>query len=83
MYSLPNGTILDPSKNKSHPSTFSSVKFCCGLNLHLGSYRVIQSMHKKKNIADARMPECTLGSNCTEKQADPGVHSLNFTCLDY
>ena len=36
----------------------------------------------KKDIADARIPECTLGSNCMDKQADPGVRSLNFTCLD-
>ena len=34
-----------------------------------------------KDIAYARMPECMLGSNCMEKQTDPGVHSLNFTCL--
>ena len=36
LYSLPNGTILDSSKNKYRPSTFSGVKFCCGLNLDLG-----------------------------------------------
>ena len=31
---------------------------------------------KKKVIADVRIPECTLGWNCTNKQADPGVHFL-------
>ena len=84
MYSLPNGTILDSFKNKSRPSTFSGVKFYCRLNLDLG-FGVRKQSHTKythkKDIAHARMPECTLGSNCTEKQADPGVHSLNFTCL--
>ena len=85
MYSLPNGTILDSSKNKPRPCTFSGVEFHCGLNLNLG-FGVGKQSHTtythKKDIADARMPECMLGSNCTEKQAYPGVHSLNFTCLD-
>ena len=84
MYSLPNDRILDSSKNKSRPSTFSGVKFYCGLNLDLGFGVGKQSHTKythKKDIANARMPECMSGSNCTEKQADPGVHSLNFTCL--
>ena len=84
MYSLQNGTILDSSKNISHLSTFSRVKFYCGLNLD-PVFGVGKKSHtkytNKKDIADARMPECTLGSNCTEKQADPGVHSPNFTCL--
>ena len=63
----------------------SAVKFYCGLNLDLGFGVGKQShtkyTHTKKDIADARMPECTLGSNWTEKQTDPGVHSLYFTCL--
>ena len=36
LYSVPNGMILDSSKNKSRPSTFTGVKFYCGLNLDLG-----------------------------------------------
>ena len=83
MYSLSNGTILDSSKNKSRP-TFSGVKFYCRLNLDLG-FGVGKQSHTrytyKKDIADASKPECMLGSNCVEKQADPSVHSLNFTCL--
>ena len=73
LYSLPNDTILDSSKNKSRLSTFSGVKFYCGLNLDPGFDVGKQSHTKythKKDIADARMPECTLGLNCTEKQAD-------------
>ena len=83
MYSLPNGMILDSSKNKSRPSTFSGVKFHCGLNLDLVFWcRSHITYTHKKDVADARMPECTLGSNCMEKhEADPGVHSLNFNCL--
>ena len=76
--------ILDSSKNKSRLSTFSGVKFYCGLNLDLG-FDVGKQSHtkytQKKDIANARMLECMLGSNCTEKQTDPGVHSLNFPCL--
>ena len=34
------------------------------------------SQNTKKDIADVRIPECTLGSNCTNKQADPCVHFL-------
>ena len=70
--------------NFRRPSTFSGVKFYCGLNLDLG-FGIGKQSHTrythKKDIADARKPECMLGSNCVEKQADPGVHSLNFTCL--
>ena len=32
--------------------------------------------HAKKDIGDDRIPECTIGSNCTNKLADPGVHFL-------
>ena len=84
LYSLPNSTILDSSKNKSRLFIFSGVDFYCRLNLDLGFGVGKQSHTKythKKDIVDARMPECTLRSNCTENQADPGVHSLNFICL--
>ena len=84
LFSLPNDRILDSSENKSRPSTFSGVKFYCRLNLDLGFGVGKQSRTKythKKNIANARMPECILGSNCMEKQADPGLHSLNSTFL--
>ena len=78
------GTILDSSKNKARLSTFSGVKFYCGLNLDpgfgVGKQRDTNYTHKK-DIADARKPERTLRSNCTEKQTDPGVHSLKFTGL--
>ena len=84
MYSLPTGTIIDSSKNEACLSTFSGVKFYCGLNLDTG-FGVGKQSHtkytQKKDIADARMSECMLGSNCTEKQTDPGVHSQTFTCL--
>ena len=76
--------ILDLSKNKSCLYTFIGVKFYCGLNLD-PVFGVGKQSHTKcthtKDIADYRMCECSIGSNCTDKQADSGVHSLNFTCM--
>ena len=68
------GTILDSSIKKSRLSI-------CGLNRETDCCfwcGKIVTHHKKqtKDIADVRIPECTLGSNCTNKQADPGAHFL-------
>ena len=58
MYSLLNGTILDSSKNKSRPSTFSGVKFYSGLNQDLGFGVGKQSHTKYTYRKELPMLEC-------------------------